>query len=70
MVVAVGTKLQFIITKMCLESHNESAVVRGTLLVKPHDNLFWFGQPMLLLHLIRFILFQVKKKKNLMFIAN
>ncbi|XXG66786.1 hypothetical protein AAC387_Pa06g0288 [Persea americana] len=58
MVVAVGTKLQFIITKMCLESHNESAVVRGTLLVKPNDNLFWFGQPSLLLHLIHFTLFQ------------
>ncbi|KAG9447768.1 hypothetical protein H6P81_013896 [Aristolochia fimbriata] len=54
----VGTKLQFIITKMCLESGDESAVVQGTLVVKPDDNLFWFGSPRLLLHLIQFILFQ------------
>ncbi|PIA29502.1 hypothetical protein AQUCO_05900015v1 [Aquilegia coerulea] len=54
----VGTKLQVIITKMCLESRDQSTVVRGTLLVKPSDNLFWFGRPQLLLHLIYFILFQ------------
>ncbi|KAL5715846.1 hypothetical protein ACHQM5_017612 [Ranunculus cassubicifolius] len=54
----VGTKLQGIITKMCLESRNTSTVVRGTLLVKPSDNLFWFSRPQLLLHLMYFILFQ------------
>ncbi|KAF5188191.1 Mlo-like protein [Thalictrum thalictroides] len=54
----VGTKLQVIITKMCLESRDQSNVVRGTFLVKPSDNLFWFGRPQLLLHLIYFILFQ------------
>ncbi|XP_058100612.1 MLO-like protein 12 isoform X3 [Magnolia sinica] len=58
MVLAVGTKLQFIITKMCLESQDASVVVRGTVLVKPNDNLFWFGRPHLLLHLIHLILFQ------------
>ncbi|XP_058100614.1 MLO-like protein 12 [Magnolia sinica] len=54
----VGTKLQVIITKMCLKSRNESVVVRGTMLVKPNDNLFWFGRPQFLLHLLHFILFQ------------
>ncbi|XP_077251359.1 MLO-like protein 12 isoform X2 [Tasmannia lanceolata] len=58
MALAVGTKLQVIITKMCLESRDESVVVRGTLLVKPNNNLFWFGRPHYLLHLIHFILFQ------------
>ncbi|RWR96405.1 MLO-like protein 12 [Cinnamomum micranthum f. kanehirae] len=58
MVLVVGTKLQLIITKMCLESNNESVVVRGTLLVKPSDHHFWFGRPQFLLHLIHFILFQ------------
>ncbi|KAG6638717.1 MLO-like protein 6 [Carya illinoinensis] len=54
----VGTKLQVIITKMCLDSHEKSHVVRGTLLVRPSDHFFWFGRPKLLLYLIQFILFQ------------
>ncbi|RZC65289.1 hypothetical protein C5167_008982 [Papaver somniferum] len=55
---SVGTKLQLIITKMCLESRDSASVVRGTLLVKPHDKFFWFSQPQLVLHLLHFILFQ------------
>lgn len=58
LVLVVGTKLQVIITKMCLESRNESVVVQGALLVKPSDNWFWFGRPQFLLHLIHLILFQ------------
>ncbi|KAJ7968619.1 MLO-like protein [Quillaja saponaria] len=58
MLLLVGTKLQLIITKMCLDSHDKSHVVRGTLLVRPSDHFFWFGWPKLLLHLIGFILFQ------------
>ena len=38
----VGTKLQIIITKMCVESYKNSFVVRGSFLVKPNDELFWF----------------------------
>ncbi|KAG9447774.1 hypothetical protein H6P81_013902 [Aristolochia fimbriata] len=52
------TSSHHIITQMCLESQSEGAVVRGTLLVKPDDHLFWFHQPRFLLHLIHFILFQ------------
>ncbi|EEF39797.1 Protein MLO, putative [Ricinus communis] len=59
MLLLVGTKLQGIITLMCLDSHDKSHVVRGTLLVRPSDHFFWFGWPKLLLHLIHFILFQV-----------
>ncbi|KAK4857675.1 hypothetical protein QYF36_004378 [Acer negundo] len=44
---------------MCLDSHNKSHIVRGTLLVNPSDNFFWFNRPKLVLHLIHFILFQV-----------
>ncbi|XP_038689727.1 MLO-like protein 12 isoform X2 [Tripterygium wilfordii] len=58
MLLLVGTKLQSIITKMFLDSHDKSPVVRGTFLVRPSDHLFWFGWPKLLLHLIHFILFQ------------
>ncbi|XP_030460114.2 MLO-like protein 12 [Syzygium oleosum] len=58
MLLLVGTKLQGIITKMCIDSNDKSNVVRGTLLVRPSDHFFWFGRPKLLLHLIHFILFQ------------
>ncbi|XP_015874636.2 MLO-like protein 6 [Ziziphus jujuba] len=58
MLLLVGTKLQGIITRMCVDSHDKSHVVRGTLLVRPSDHFFWFGSPKLLLHLINYILFQ------------
>ncbi|TYJ13146.1 hypothetical protein E1A91_A10G031900v1 [Gossypium mustelinum] len=58
MLLVVGTQLQGIITRMCLDSHNRSQVVRGTFLVRPSDDFFWFGWPKLLLHLMHFILFQ------------
>ncbi|KAL5772337.1 hypothetical protein ACOSQ2_012261 [Xanthoceras sorbifolium] len=58
MLLVVGTKLQGIITGMCLDSHDKSHVVRGTLLVRPSDDYFWFNRPKLVLHLIHFILFQ------------
>lgn len=58
MLLVVGTKLQGIITKMCLASNYKSSVIRGNLRVIPDDQLFWFGKPKLLLHLMHFILFQ------------
>ncbi|KAL3643473.1 hypothetical protein CASFOL_014288 [Castilleja foliolosa] len=58
MLLVVGTKLQGIITKMCLDRHDKSHVIRGTLLVEPSDHFFWFCRPILLLHLMHFILFQ------------
>jgi len=59
MLLLVGTKLQAVITLMCLDSHDKSHVVKGTLLVRPSDHLFWFGRPKLLLQLLHFISFQV-----------
>ncbi|PON46676.1 Mlo-related protein [Parasponia andersonii] len=58
MLLLVGTKLQSIITKMSLDSHDKSQIVRGTFLVRPSDHFFWLGRPKLLLHLMHFILFQ------------
>ncbi|GAA0140545.1 hypothetical protein LIER_01866 [Lithospermum erythrorhizon] len=58
MLLVVGTKLQSIITIMCLDSYEKSHVVIGTILVKPDDHYFWLGRPKLLLHLMHFILFQ------------
>ncbi|XVE49988.1 hypothetical protein DITRI_Ditri01bG0126100 [Diplodiscus trichospermus] len=54
----VGTKLQVIITKMCVESYKNSSVVRGSFLVKPSDELFWLGRPKWLLHLLQLVLIQ------------
>ncbi|KAK7263702.1 hypothetical protein RJT34_31296 [Clitoria ternatea] len=53
-----GTKLQAIITKMCVDSCKENLVIKGTLLVKPSDAYFWFHRPEWLLHLLKFILIQ------------
>lgn len=54
-----GTKLQVIITKMHLDSCKESSVIKGTLLVKPSDEYFWFHRPEWLLHILQIILIQV-----------
>ncbi|XP_062095791.1 MLO-like protein 6 [Humulus lupulus] len=58
MLLVVGTNLQSIITKMSLDGHDKSEVVRGTFLVRPSDHFFWLGRPKLLLHLMHLILFQ------------
>ncbi|KAL0307786.1 UNVERIFIED_CONTAM: MLO-like protein 12 [Sesamum calycinum] len=60
MLLVVGTKLQSIITKMCLDSSDKSHVIRGALLVRPSDHFFWFDRPKLLLHLMHLISFQYK----------
>ena len=58
-ILAVGTKLQAIITQMALEIQERHAVVQGIPLVQVSDRHFWFGWPQLILHLIHFVLFQV-----------
>ena len=58
-ILLVGTKLQMIITKMGKRTHEMADVVKGTPMVQPGDDLFWFGQPKLMLLLINFVLFQV-----------
>ncbi|KAJ7958000.1 MLO-like protein [Quillaja saponaria] len=57
-ILAVGTKLQAIITKMALEIKERHAVVQGMPLVQVSDNNFWFGWPQLFLYLIHYVLFQ------------
>ncbi|XP_059068866.1 MLO-like protein 2 [Cryptomeria japonica] len=54
----VGTKLQVIITKMALDIQDRSSVVQGAPVVKPNDQLFWFGRPRLILYLIHFTQFE------------
>ncbi|KAM1191494.1 hypothetical protein ACFX2I_011958 [Malus domestica] len=57
-VIVVGAKLEVIITKMCVESCKNTSVVRGRVLVQLNDDLFWFGRPRWLLHLIQLVLIQ------------
>lgn len=56
-ILAVGTKLQGIMTKMALEITERHAVVQGIPLVQASDKYFWFGKPQLVLYLIHFALF-------------
>lgn len=58
-ILLVGAKLQVIITKMGLSIQERGDVVRGVPLVKPGDDLFWFGRPRFMLFLIHLVLFQV-----------
>jgi mlo protein len=58
-ILLVGTQLQVIITKMGLRIQERGDVIKGTPVVQPGDDLFWFGQPQFLLYLIYFVLFQV-----------
>ncbi|KAK4478633.1 hypothetical protein RD792_014123 [Penstemon davidsonii] len=57
-ILLVGTKLQVIITKMGLKFENRGEIVKGTPIVEPGDDLFWFNRPRILLYLIHFVLFQ------------
>lgn len=57
-ILAVGTKLQAIITQMALEIQERHAVVQGIPLVQVSDRHFWFSWPQLVLYLIHFVLFQ------------
>lgn len=57
-ILAVGTKLQAILTRMAVEITERHAVVQGIPLVQGSDKYFWFGKPQLVLHLIHFALFQ------------
>ncbi|KAH7537395.1 hypothetical protein FEM48_Zijuj03G0087900 [Ziziphus jujuba var. spinosa] len=57
-ILLVGAKLQVIITKMGVRILETGDVVKGEPLVKPGDDLFWFGSPRFMLFLIHFVLFQ------------
>lgn len=56
-VLVLGAKLEVIVAKMAFRIDDQNCVSRGTPLVHPNDNLFWFGQPRFVLALIHFVLF-------------
>lgn len=58
-VLVLGTKLEVIVAKMALKLYDQNGVVIGTPLVKPNDDLFWFGHPKFVLTLLHLTLFTV-----------
>ncbi|KAL6527207.1 hypothetical protein OROGR_016297 [Orobanche gracilis] len=57
-ILAVGTKLQSIITKMAIEIQERHVIVQGIPLVQVSDSHFWFHWPEFILYLIHLTLFQ------------
>ncbi|XP_042952581.1 MLO-like protein 12 isoform X2 [Carya illinoinensis] len=57
-ILLVGAKLHMIITEMGLRILERGDVVKGTPVVQPGDDLFWFGNPRFILFLIHLVLFQ------------
>lgn len=58
LLLAVGTKLEHIITQLAHEVAEKHVAIEGELLVKPSDDHFWFHRPRIVLFLIHIILFQ------------
>ncbi|MCL7041323.1 hypothetical protein MKW94_023540 [Papaver nudicaule] len=57
LILALGTKLEVIVAKMAIKLGTENVITRGTPLVHPNDELFWFGHPGFLLHFLHLTLF-------------
>ncbi|GKV47255.1 hypothetical protein SLEP1_g54171 [Rubroshorea leprosula] len=58
LLLAVGTKLEHVITQLALEVAEKHVAIEGELVVRPSDEHFWFNKPRMVLFLIHFILFQ------------
>ncbi|RVW39806.1 MLO-like protein 3 [Vitis vinifera] len=59
-VLILGTKLEVIVERMALQLKHQNYVIKGTPLVKPNDNLFWFEDPRFVLTLIHYTLFTIE----------
>ncbi|KAL6978954.1 MLO-like protein 1 [Sarracenia purpurea var. burkii] len=58
LLLAVGTKLEHVITQLAHEVAEKHVAIEGELVVNPSDDHFWFHRPRIVLYLIHFILFQ------------
>ncbi|XVF06730.1 hypothetical protein REPUB_Repub06bG0075800 [Reevesia pubescens] len=58
LLLAVGTKLEHVITQLAHEVAEKHIAIEGELVVQPSDEHFWFNKPRIVLFLIHFILFQ------------
>ncbi|XAR60462.1 hypothetical protein NMG60_11033859 [Bertholletia excelsa] len=56
-VLTLGTKLEVIVAKMAIQLQDHNSVIKGTPVVKPNDDLFWFGHPEFVLTLLHYTLF-------------
>ncbi|KZV47219.1 MLO-like protein 3 [Dorcoceras hygrometricum] len=56
-VLVIGTKLEVVVARMAMQLTTQSTVIKGTPLVQPNNNLFWFNRPQLVLTLLHFTLF-------------
>ncbi|XP_057779086.1 MLO-like protein 3 isoform X2 [Salvia miltiorrhiza] len=59
-VLTLGAKLEVIVTKMALQLKDKNNVIIGVPLVKPNDDLFWFGRPGFVLSLLHLTLFVIE----------
>ncbi|KAG0462850.1 hypothetical protein HPP92_021326 [Vanilla planifolia] len=58
LLLAIGAKLEAIISQMCLKGSSQTVVILGKVTVHPNDKLFWFGRPRWLLYAVQFILIE------------
>ncbi|XP_058094415.1 MLO-like protein 1 isoform X2 [Magnolia sinica] len=58
LLLAVGTKMEHVMTQLANEVAEKHIAVEGELVVRPSDENFWFNRPKIVLSLIHFILFQ------------
>ncbi|KAK9287979.1 hypothetical protein L1049_016424 [Liquidambar formosana] len=58
LLLAVGTKLEHVISQLAHEVAEKHVAIEGDLVVKPSDDHFWFHRPQIVLILIHIILFQ------------
>ncbi|KAK6145188.1 hypothetical protein DH2020_022008 [Rehmannia glutinosa] len=58
LLLAVGTKLEHVISQLANEVAEKHSAIEGELVVQPSDDHFWFHRPYIILFLIHFILFQ------------
>ncbi|XVE62435.1 hypothetical protein DITRI_Ditri06bG0118000 [Diplodiscus trichospermus] len=58
LLLAVGSKLEHVITQLAHEVAEKHVAIEGELVVQPSDEHFWFDKPHIVLILIHFILFQ------------
>ncbi|XP_073150990.1 MLO-like protein 3 [Henckelia pumila] len=56
-VLVIGTKLEVVVARMAMQLTSQNTVIKGSPLVQPNNNLFWFNRPQLVLTLLHFTLF-------------
>ncbi|KAL5231798.1 hypothetical protein ABZP36_030574 [Zizania latifolia] len=58
LLLAVGTKLEYVIAQLAHDVAEKNSAIEGDLVIKSSDDHFWLGRPKIDLYLTHFILFQ------------